>query len=47
MIEQQYIDLFQQFRSEIDSNSANGMNTRDSAFAKFKQIGFQHQNSRL
>ena len=41
MIEQQYIDLFQQFRSEIDSNSANGMNKhRDSAFAKFKQIGF-------
>ena len=41
MIEQQYIDLFQQFRSEIDSNSADGMNKhRDSAFAKFKQIGF-------
>ena len=41
MIEQQYIDLFQQFRSEIDSNSADGMNKhRDFAFAKFKQIGF-------
>ena len=41
MIEQQYIDLFQQFRSDIDSNSAAGMNKhRDSAFAKFKQIGF-------
>ena len=41
MIEQQYIDLFQQFRSEIDLNSAGGMNRhRDSAFAKFKQIGF-------
>ncbi|MBF6597584.1 MAG: Fe-S cluster assembly protein SufD [Fermentimonas sp.] len=41
MIEQQYIDLFQHFRSEIDSNSAYGMNKhRDNAFEKFKQIGF-------
>ena len=41
MIEQQYIDLFQQFRSEIDLNSAGGMNRhRDSAFEKLKQIGF-------
>ncbi len=41
MIEQQYIDLFQQFRSDIDSYSSEGMNRlRDAAFEKFKQIGF-------
>ena len=41
MIEQQYIDLFQQFRSDIDLNSAGAMNRhRDSAFAKFTQMGF-------
>lgn len=41
MIEQQYIDLFQQFRSEIDANSVEGINRhRDAAFDIFKQIGF-------
>ena len=41
MIEKQYIDLFQQFRSDIDSYSSAGMNRhRDDAFEKFKQIGF-------
>lgn len=41
MIEQQYNDLFQQFRSELDVNSVEGMNRhRDAAFDCFKQIGF-------
>ena len=41
MIEQQYIDLFQQYRSEIDSNSVGVMNEqRDAAFETFKEIGF-------
>lgn len=41
MIEQQYKDLFQQFRSELDANSVEGMNRhRDSAFDRFQQIGF-------
>lgn len=41
MIEQQYIDLFQQYRSEIDSNSVGLMNEqRDAAFETFKKIGF-------
>ena len=41
MIEQQYIDLFQQYRSEIDSNSVHTMNEqRDAAFETFKEIGF-------
>lgn len=41
MIEQQYIDLFEQFRSEIDEHSAAGLNKhRDAAFTTFKQIGF-------
>ncbi len=41
MTEQQYIDLFQQYRSEIDSNSVGVMNQlRDAAFQTFKEIGF-------
>lgn len=41
MIEQQYIDLFQQFRREIESNSSEGMNkARQSAFDTFREIGF-------
>ena len=41
MIEQQYIDLFLQYRSEIDSNSVGVMNDqRDAAFETFKEIGF-------
>lgn len=41
MIEQQYIDLFQQFRTELDGHSSVGMNKhREAAFETFKQIGF-------
>ncbi|NCD08685.1 MAG: Fe-S cluster assembly protein SufD [Negativicutes bacterium] len=41
MIEQQYIDLFTQFRGELDGHSVKGMNLhRDAALEKFKQIGF-------
>lgn len=41
MIEQQYKDLFQQFRSELDANSVEGLNRhRDAAFDRFQQIGF-------
>ncbi len=41
MIEQQYIDLFQQYKSEIDSNSVGVLNDqRDAAFETFKRIGF-------
>jgi len=41
MIEQQYKDLFQQFRSELDANSVEGLNRhRDSAFDRFQLIGF-------
>jgi Fe-S cluster assembly protein SufD len=41
MIEQQYIDLFEQFRRELDANSVEGINRhRDAAFGIFKQIGF-------
>ena len=41
MIEQQYIDLFEKYRGNLDANSSNGMNVhRDAAFETFKQIGF-------
>ena len=41
MIEQQYIDLFQQSRSDLDGHSSQGMNVhREAAFETFKQIGF-------
>lgn len=41
MIEQQYIDLFQHYKKEIDSNSVAVMNDqRDAAFGTFKEIGF-------
>ena len=41
MIEQQYIDLFQQYRRDIDINSVDGMNElRDAAFDIFKEMGF-------
>ena len=40
MIEQQYIELFQQYRDEIDSNSVEVMNQlRDVAFDTFKELG--------
>ena len=41
MIEQQYIDLFQQHREDIDDNSVDVMNElRDEAFDTFKEMGF-------
>ena len=41
MIEQQYIDLFIQFREELDAHSVQGMNGhRDAAFETFRRIGF-------
>lgn len=41
MIEQQYIDLFEQYRSELDNNSVDGLNRhRDAAFKVFTEIGF-------
>lgn len=41
MIEQQYIDLFQQYRAEIDENSIETLNEqRTAAFEAFKKIGF-------
>jgi len=41
MIEQQYIDLFTQFREELDAHSVKGLNIhRDAAFEVFRQIGF-------
>lgn len=41
MIEQQYIDLFEKNRKDLDANSVEGINRyRDEAFAIFKQIGF-------
>lgn len=41
MTEQQYIDLFQKHRHEIDANSSEGINNaRDAAFEAFKKIGF-------
>jgi len=41
MIEQQYTDLFEQFRSELDANSVEGLNShRDAAYETFRQIGF-------
>ena len=40
MIEQQYIDLFQQYRKDIDNNSVDVMNElRDAAFNTFKEMG--------
>ncbi|NLX65892.1 MAG: Fe-S cluster assembly protein SufD, partial [Bacteroidales bacterium] len=41
MIEQQYIDLFTQYRSELDANSTEELNKhRDAAFNIFTEIGF-------
>ncbi|NLZ95604.1 MAG: Fe-S cluster assembly protein SufD [Bacteroidales bacterium] len=41
MIEQQYIDLFQKCREDIDNNSVDLMNElRDAAFDTFKEMGF-------
>lgn len=41
MIEQQYIDLFQQHRAEINENSIEVLNDqREAAFRMFKEIGF-------
>jgi len=41
MIEQQYIDIFHQYRDTIDSKSVAGMNgLRDKAFEAFRKQGF-------
>ncbi|MGI6073767.1 MAG: Fe-S cluster assembly protein SufD [Fermentimonas sp.] len=41
MIEQQYIDLFEQYRKDIDANSVEGLNAhRQKAFETFKEVGF-------
>ena len=41
MIEKQYIDLFKRYRSDIDNNSANGLNKqRDRALQAFENVGF-------
>lgn len=41
MIEQQYIDLFERYRQELDANSTEGLNRhRDTAFTAFKDFGF-------
>ncbi|MDR0421625.1 MAG: Fe-S cluster assembly protein SufD [Proteiniphilum sp.] len=41
MVEQQYTDLFEQYRGELDANSAEGLNRhRDAAFDIFRQTGF-------
>ena len=41
MIEQQYIDLFQQYKAEINENSIEVLNSqREAAFKTFKEIGF-------
>lgn len=41
MIEQQYIDLFNEKRSEIETNSSKGFNRhRDAAFEAFNKLGF-------
>lgn len=41
MIEQQYIDLFEQYRAALDTNSVAGINAhRQAAFTTFKEIGF-------
>ncbi len=41
MIEQQYIDLFETYREEIDKNATLGLNKeRDAAFESFKKLGF-------
>lgn len=41
MVEKQYIDLFEQYRRELDDNSVEGLNRhRDKAFEVFSKIGF-------
>ena len=41
MIEQQYNELFERYRSELDANSAEGMNKlREAAYQHFRQVGF-------
>lgn len=41
MTEQQYIDLFTEYRRDIDQNSTPGLNKeRDAAFDTFRQTGF-------
>jgi len=41
MTEQQYIDLFKEYRQEIDQHSVRGLNKeRDAAFSAFLQTGF-------
>ena len=42
-IEDQYIGLFERFRSELDLHSSAGLNRyRDAAFETFKRMGFPH-----
>ena len=46
MIEQQYIDLFNDYRDEIDANSVAGLNRhRDAAFEAFNRSGFPTSKS--
>ena len=41
MVEKQYIELFEQYREEVDKHSAEGMNRlRDGALEAFKRTGF-------
>jgi len=41
MIEQQYIDLFETYRKDLDKHSAEGINSkRDEAFQMFQKMGF-------
>jgi len=48
MIEQQYIDLFTQFREELDAHSVKGLNIhRDAAFEVSGKLVFLLQNRRI
>ena len=41
MIEQQYIELFKNYKNDIDANSSKGLNKhRDAAFETFSRLGF-------
>lgn len=46
MIEQQYINLFEQYRNELDANSVSALNShRDAAFEAFVKLGFPTSKS--
>lgn len=46
MIEQQYIDLFEQYRSQLDTHSSEGINQhRNTAFEVFRKTGFPTSKS--